>query len=30
LRVESPFILHWFKNRLPPSPTLQAGFHLEC
>jgi hypothetical protein len=28
LRVESPFIRHWFKNRLPPSPTPQVGFHL--
>jgi len=30
VRVESPFIQHWFKNRLPPSPTPQAGFHLGC
>jgi hypothetical protein len=28
LRVESPFIRHWFKNRLPPSPTPQVDFHL--
>src|SRR5271165_1459736 len=28
LRVESPFIRHWFKNRLPPSPTSQVGSHL--
>jgi hypothetical protein len=30
VRVESPFILHWFKNRLPPSPTWQAGFQSGC
>jgi hypothetical protein len=28
LRVESPFIRHWFKNRLPPTPTPQAGFQV--
>jgi len=28
LRVGSPFIPHWFKNRLPPSPTWQAGFSV--
>ncbi len=28
LRVESPFIRHWFKNRLLPSPTEQVGFQL--
>src|ERR1700680_2218824 len=30
VRVESPFIQHWFKNRLPPSPTRHAGFHVGC
>src|SRR5271165_1283477 len=24
------FIEHWFKKRLPPTPTLQAGFLPRC
>ena len=29
VRVRPPFIRCWFKNRLPPSPTSQVGFHSE-
>src|SRR5674476_518160 len=30
IRVGPLFIEHWFKKRLPPTPTLQAGFMLRC
>jgi len=26
IRVRPRSFMHWFKNRWPPSPTLQAGF----
>src|SRR6266478_991224 len=29
-RDKPPFIRCWFKNRLPPSPTLQADFQFGC
>jgi hypothetical protein len=30
VRVRPRSFKHWFKNRLPPSPSLQAGFHFGC